>query len=198
MRRLIHFLGLTATLALYACGSPEPPLTPTPLGQASDPPSHQAGSGQRIQTALLSPSVFAAINSRGPALELAVLWRGAPRWYLGCCSRSGHSSGNATGFSMTEHFPAVDLTLTYDYGSRAAILNGHRVVLPVGTNVVLVDGVDDVLSIAGVTGVDSKLPETWTPASLLVRSAEVVSFLRCNAAPGNPSEDGLLYGLICE
>ena len=68
----------------------------------------------RAMTQPLSPSVLATVATRNQVLELAVLWRGAPGWFLAGSGRgASYSEGNAT-FSAALNYGGLQLSLSYE------------------------------------------------------------------------------------
>src|SRR5262245_59733843 len=107
-----------------------------------------AGAGQQrpaplsAQTQPLSPAVLATMLSRGQELELVVLWRGSPGWFLQG-SRRGASGGESGGiFSGTLNYGGRELRLSFERDRRTASIQGKSVTLPENANVILVDNVD--------------------------------------------------------
>jgi hypothetical protein len=123
-------------------------------------------------------------------LELLVVWRGQPGWFLRVGSQSSSGGGSGTSFHTTSRFGDVELRLDFDSATHTAALQGQRVDLG-ESNVVLVDNVDrlDDLSVGGLLHVDTAVPllDTGRPDidAVLMRSGEIVSFLKCDVTlPG--------------
>lgn len=166
----------------------------------------QAGQGPaaagplRALTQPVSPSVLATIATRNKVLELVVLWRGAPGWFLaGSGQGASYSEGNAT-FSAALNYGGRQLSVSYEAARHTALIQGTAVDVPNGANVILVDGVDlsTVPAIGGVVSVDSHLEGDPTFASLLGGSAEIVSFVRCDAGTPNEETNQRIRRLFCD
>jgi hypothetical protein len=141
--------------------------------------------------------VQATTATRSSTIELVVLWRGAPGWFLGSPTR-GSGGGNAIGFYSSWSNSTAEVNLTYDYARRSAIVNGVSVLLPAGANVILVDGVDSgVSTVAGLTAVDPAIAGNPTLAEAFGGSPALVSFLRCDAGHPNPSTNEWLLSFMC-
>ena len=154
----------------------------------------------RAMTQPLSPSVLATVATRNQVLELAVLWRGAPGWFLAGSGRgASYSEGNAT-FSAALNYGGLQLSLSYEPSRHSALVQGTVVALPNGANVILVDNVDGgtVPAIGGVVSVDSHFEGNATFASLLGGSPEIVSFLRCDAGTANETTNQGIRRLFCD
>jgi hypothetical protein len=138
-------------------------------------------------TRAVSPAVVATWLSHQEtsgfaALDLLVLWRGTPEWFMKDSSK--RTTGSGTGAMSVQHirYGGLDLTLEFDREKRIAHIQGREIPLQ-DANVILVDQVDgpEGLQIIGARRVDpqfGKLPEDIGP--ILRRSAELVSYLRCD------------------
>src|SRR5687768_9343404 len=92
----------------------------------------QAPTGARsMPTSVISPVVVAswfterAANGR-EQLQLLVLWRGTPGWFMGGGGEDRSSStypANVTTRRLT--YGSVTLTLDYDWSKRGAVVNGE-------------------------------------------------------------------------
>ena len=74
-------------------------------------------------------------------LKLAVLWRGAPRWYLGSGSRKRIWRRQGTTYWVREQFGDVGIDMSFDTARDILTLGRSSVNVPHGANVLLVDGV---------------------------------------------------------
>jgi hypothetical protein len=141
----------------------------------------------------LSPSVLATYHMRSGTsgldhLDVLVLWRGSPNWYLsGGGSQGGSASAGTTWLSTSRH-GGIDLEVQLDLKNRTGKVNGMPIDLRT-TNVVFVDNIDDgsggtiVRTMRIQAGV---LPRTLgEPHAQLVpilqSSPEFAEFLRCEA-----------------
>lgn len=128
------------------------------------------------------------------ALDLIVLWRGEPGWFMRRTSRSASGGGSAGVFHSTIRYGGLELQVTFESVTRVADVQGKRVELR-DANVILVD---DVGTAAGPRIVGTlRIDPAMTPSGdgplrmeeVLRRSSEVVSFLRCDAAmPGGKGQ----------
>jgi hypothetical protein len=151
----------------------------------------------------LSTSVLGSFVSWQPdEIGLIVLWRGAQRWYY-ASPRSGGGGGNVDSFHSSNQFGSIRIDLTLNQTRRIAQVNNVEVSLSDGQNALLVDGADktDAPSVRAIkadlsspvsAGGLIKLLANPNLAPILRRSAEILSFLQCDA-PGNGG-----VGYICE
>ena len=151
------------------------------------------------QTQPISPSVLATIVTRNQVLELVVLWRGAPGWFLGAGQGAKYSGGNGSFTGLLE-YGGLQLDFSYEASRRTARIQAKSVLLPEKANVILVDGVDrgTAQTIAGTASVDSHFESSATFASLLGRSPEIVSFLRCDAGTSNENTNRRIRSFMCD
>jgi hypothetical protein len=130
---------------------------------------------------------FARIDEDVRQLQLLVLWRGTPRWYLQGSS-SGSGGGSASSFHSTARYGEVDLQVDFDTKTRVAHVQGIRVELH-DDNVILVDDVAGPgrPKVAGTRRIDLSLPQpdgvSPSVGVVLRRSPELLSFVGCDAAP---------------
>ena len=110
------------------------------------------GGGSNSGTAPVSPSVMAtelgSVDAAGRGtLQLLILWRGTPGWFLrgGGGSSSGGGGSMGPGSSMIfSHWISqggVNLTVRFDPAARKVWIQDKEIALD-DANVVLVDGVD--------------------------------------------------------
>jgi hypothetical protein len=157
-----------------------------PANRSSPLPRATGTSSQPVSNSTIL-TWFARIDEDVRQLELLVLWRGAPRWYLrGSSSMSGGGSGHA--FHSTTRFGDIDLQVDFDAQARVAHVQGMRVELH-DDNVILVDDIagPGKPKVAGTRRIDMSLPQPdGVPPSfgaVLRRSSEVLSFVGCDAEP---------------
>jgi hypothetical protein len=150
----------------------------------------------------LSASVVGQFVSWQPGGEmgLAVLWRGAERWYAAGPQLSSGGGSQGT-YNHSNQFGAIRIDLTLNRTRQIATVNNVEVSLAEGQNVLLVDGADkkerpsvrairaDLSSPARVSDLIQVLA-TSNLAQILRRSAEIVSFLQCDA-PANQTIPGI-------
>ena len=150
----------------------------------------------------LSASVVGQFVSWQPGeVGLAVLWRGAERWYsAGPQSSSGGGSSQGT-YNHSNQFGSIRIDLTLNRTRLIATVNNVEVSLEEGQNVLLVDGADkkerpsvkaiqaDLSSPVAVSDFIRVLA-TSNLAQIFRRSTEIVSFLQCDE-PANQTIPGL-------
>ena len=154
----------------------------------------------------LSASVIGQFVSWQPGeIGLAVLLRGTERWYM-AGPRSSSGGGSQGSYHRSYQFGSIRIDLTLNRTRLSATVNNVEVSLADGQNVLLVDGVDtqdrpsvkatraDLSSPNAASGLIEELA-TSTLAQIFRRSAEIVSFLQCDAPanqvmpfPGLPAE----------
>ena len=162
----------------------------------------------------LSPSVRATWSGHGPAshgpppagrwtLDLVVLWRGTPGWWLSAGMGGTTSDRSADGaLKSIDHFVTFDgrtFTVRFDPQARTVRLGEEMLALG-DRNVVLVDELDIARGprIAGSVRVDPLFTDGPDGMErLLATSAEALGFLRCEAfAPGATAADTELLGMV--
>jgi hypothetical protein len=154
-------------------------------------------------TQVISPVVVASWIAEhagtGPErLQLLVLWRGAPGWFL----RPGDVSGGGSGgrYEATLTYGDVQLMLGWDSARRVATVHG-KIIEMAEDNVVLVDDVGAPTGprVTGMTRVDSKMPGSAGQIGMVLRqSPEIVSFLRCEATSSDGRVQARLEGLCLQ
>jgi hypothetical protein len=156
---------------------------------------------QSGQTRPLSPSVLATLVTRGQQIELLVLWRDAPNWYVGRRQRvSGGGDGGT--FRTSVQLDDIELSLAYDPTRRTVRIGETTTSLIDGANVVMIDGVADPSErrrSVSVTAVDlsgdSPNPVLGT---LLARSPAIVKFLRCETTGDRQVDGAARKGHVCD
>jgi hypothetical protein len=149
----------------------------------------------------LSASVIGQFVSWQPdELGLVVLWRGAERWYA-AGPQSSSGGGSQGSYNHSNQFGSIRIDLTLNRTRQIARVNNVEVSLSEGQNVLLVDGADkqqrpsvrairaDLSSPAAVSDFIQVLA-TSNLARIFQRSAEIVSFLQCEA-PANRAIPGV-------
>jgi hypothetical protein len=133
-------------------------------------------------------------------LGLVVLWRGAERWYA-AGPQSSSGGGSQGSYNHSNQFGSIRIDLTLNRTRQIARVNNVEVSLSEGQNVLLVDGADkqqrpsvrairaDLSSPAAVSDFIQVLA-TSNLARIFQRSAEIVSFLQCEA-PANRAIPGV-------
>ncbi|MGH9240181.1 MAG: hypothetical protein ACRD3G_19225 [Vicinamibacterales bacterium] len=143
----------------------------------------------------VSASVVGQFVSWQPGeLGLVVLWRGTERWYA-AGPQSSSGGGSQGSYHQSNQFGSIRVDLTLNRARLIATVNNVEVSLADGQNVLLVDGADkqvppsvrairaDLSSPAAVSDLIQILA-TSNLARIFRRSAEIVSFLQCDA-PAN-------------
>jgi hypothetical protein len=176
---------VVAVIVSSAGQSPSPPRRLPPQGTIATSSATQPASSVALVSWVTRYS-----HDGMHALELLVVWRGEPGWFLRSGPRSSSAGGSGSSFHSTSQFGDVALRLDFDSATHVAEIQGQRVDLG-DSNVVLVDNVDrlDGLRISGLLHVDSEVallggghPDI---DAVLMRSADIVSFLKCDVAlPG--------------
>jgi hypothetical protein len=141
----------------------------------------------------MSPAVVATwiTEQEGDApvqLQMLILWRGSPGWFL----RPGGSSVSSSGSSIRDREThsatiiqgGVRLTYGYDTETRRATVQGRTLDMR-EDNVVLVDDVDSAggAQVIGTMRLPRSMPGSAGQIGLVLRrSPEIMSFLRCDAS----------------
>ena len=133
-------------------------------------------------------------------LDLIVLWRGAPGWFIGT-SQNSSGGGGADSFNSTARYGNVEVVVTLQTAKRIAEVQGQKVELG-EMNVILVDGVDtaSAAKVVGTLRIDPAVP--LSPEGrprveeILRRSPEILSFLRCGTAMPDGKGQAMI-DLIC-
>jgi hypothetical protein len=167
-----------AAVAVAACS-----LVVTPSAQPQ-----RAGSGQ---SNIVSPSVienaFVHEDESGSwMLDLLVLWRGTPGWFLaGGTNGTSGSGGNGRPTILHNRHADVDFDVIFDAGPGVAHVAGAEIRL-VEANVVLVDGMPHAMKIVGMRMVNSRIERPPIGLQAVYRaSPELDAFLRCDVTGGN-------------
>lgn len=187
MRSLVGFVGAAALLML-------------PVSAAS-----QVVESSTSPSSVISPAVEASWFATGRGgvehLELLVLWRGTPGWFMEPGGSSGGSSGgNGVPLSSWINRGDVRLTVTFDPVKRVATVQGKRLDLA-DHNVVFVEDVD---TAAGARVVKTMKVPSLMPGSagqiglVLKESPEIMTFLQCDATRADGRASGYLRQLCLQ
>ncbi len=180
-------LGVLASASLHA--------------QARDRPPSGAGGSRPVSPAVVATLLTNHSQAGDGELEVLVLWRGSPGWFLGG-GRDGHSgsrTGSRGGGETLEHYffyGDLRLKLQFNRRTRTARVQDIEVSLQ-DANVILVDQVDssETPTVVGTRWID---PQVGDPPvrdeQVLGRSSELIDFLRCDAS----LPDGLVRPLVQE
>ena len=187
------------------------------------------GGGSNSGTAPVSPSVMAtqmgSVDAGGRGtLQLLVLWRGSPAWFLkgGGPSSSGGGGSTVPGSNPTySHWISqggVNLTLRFDPAARKVWVQDAEIPLD-DANVIMVDGVDSPAGpqVVRTLRIDPDYETTMEPPpyaipgrgpqmrprpvpaqSFIRRSPELIEFLQCDAAlPGLEAYEQQMFDSMC-
>jgi hypothetical protein len=149
---------------------------------------------------VLSPTVVATWishqdESGTSQLDLLVLWRGAPGWFMqgeGGGAGGGVGSLGANGasvFTSRIRYGYVDVALVFDSLARNVQVNGREIALG-DANVILLDGVDAALGpqVFGTHRVEPTIPEGERRIEMVLRrSTELLDYLRCDVRLPDPN-----------
>lgn len=174
---------------------------PWGISASQRPPSAPLTSLTRV----LSPSVVGTFNARNQEIELALLWRGAPGWFLSG-SHGDHISETGGTVNGSIEYGGHVISFSYERERRRASINDIVVFLQRDTNVILVDRVDNQsgLVVAAQAHIEPRLEGDPTMAlllpmtNLLRGSSEVVSFLQCDRGVANETANWAIRALVCD
>lgn len=148
----------------------------------------RAGSGG---SNIISPSVienaFVHEDESGAwRLDLLVLWRGAPGWFLaGGANGTRSSGGNGRPTILHNRHADVNFYVIFDAGAGVARVAGAQIRLN-ERNVVLVDGMPHAMKIVGTRMVNSRIEQPPIGLQAVYRaSPELDAFIRCDVTGGN-------------
>jgi hypothetical protein len=136
-------------------------------------------------------------------LELLVLWRGMPGWFLDPGGSGGFGGGPAlysTWITRIHGNRTLTLTLDYDSTKRLAVVQGTPLELA-GNNVLFVDDVDSPAGprVIRMIRIAPTMPGSAGQIGLVLReSPEIMSFLRCDSAPSSGPHRPLLEHLCMQ
>ena len=185
------------------------------------------GGSSHSGTAPVSPSVMAteigSVDAAGRGtLQLLILWRGSPGWFLkdGGSSSSGGSMGGGSSTVYTHSISegGVNLTLRFEPATSKVWIQDVEVALG-DANAVLVDGVDSPTGpyVVRTLRIDAEYETTMEPPPYAVpgrgmrmrprpvpvqtfirRSSELIEFLQCDAPwPGLRSYEQKMFDSMC-
>jgi len=194
MKRILSAVIMLA--ASVAVTSAQQPSSPPPSKERIAALRAKAGGSYFSGTDRpISASVVGQFVSWQPGeLGLVVLWRGTERWYA-AGPQSSSGGGSQGSYRHSNQFGSIRIDLTLNRTRLIATVNNIEVSLADGQNVLLVDGADrqdrpsvtairaDLSSPAAVSDLIQVLA-TSNLARIFRRSAEIVSFLQCDA-PAN-------------
>ena len=160
--------------SLIPAAAQVPPRAPTYPTQSA---------GERV----LSPAVVGAwfTHSDAPGshmLDLLVLWRGSPGWYMQEGPRGSSSGGGGSGRShVTLKYGGLFLQVLFDGPARIAEIEDRKIPVK-DDNVLLVDDVDSASGpkVVKTLRVDPDLSDARRAEEVIRRSPELVAYLRCD------------------
>ena len=176
------------------------------------------GGGSNSGTAPISPSVMAtelgSVDASGQGtLQLLILWRGTPGWFMRDGGSSSSGSGGSAGpgsnmiFSHWISQGGVNLTVRFDPSTRKVWIQDRELALD-DANVVLVDGVDSPAGpqVVRTLRIDPEYETTMEPPpyampgrgpkmrarpvpvqTFIRRSPELIEFVQCDTSLPNLS-----------
>ena len=179
MAPLVGLMIVALTVNVAGQGTPPPRRLPPPGGTAN------ASSTQPVSPVAMATWKTRYDHTGQHTLQLLILWRGQPGWYLLPGRRMSSSGGNENGFSETSQFGSVELRLHLDLTTRVLLVQEQRVELG-ENNVVLVDSVDvpGKVKVVSLLRTDPEVSSNGARPDIeafLAGSAEIMSFLRCDA-----------------
>jgi dienelactone hydrolase len=157
------------------------------------------------QMSILSPTVvMTSFIERGAdgqeRLELVVLWRGSPAWFLASGGSNTQSSRSRDLDRVTFTQGGLAFTLEYNRAKREVVLLGKTIDVSVN-NVVFVDNVDSPAG-ARVTSqmrVEKVMPGRGGQIGLVLKqSPQIMNFLRCDAVPASGRGTGFVEKLCLQ
>jgi len=163
-------------------------------------------SGGSSSSRVASPTVVATYRAHDGGdgtsiLDLLVLWRGSPGWFMrvnGASSGSGLNGGFGQWYSYQwASYSGITLMVEYDSARNTAKIRDREISLN-NANVVLIDGVDSSNpTFLGTQWIDPSLSGTGDPVpTIMKRSPELFEFLRCDLTLPDPAQQ-MILALIC-
>jgi hypothetical protein len=141
------------------------------------------------------------------SLDVLVLWRGTPGWFLRGNGTSGGGGPNG-GFGQWQasHWMTYgDITLTLGFKSTSKDFDPASTVVTIfdreialqDTNVVLIDGVDSgTPNIVGTRYVEPRFSGQDAVAAIVKRTPELFEFLRCDVTLPDANQQAMM-ALVC-
>lgn len=162
---------------------------------------------------VLSPTTVAYWQQRDNGdgtgfLDVLVLWRGTPAWFLRGNGTSGGGGGHI-GFgraSITHWMTYGDVTLTVDLSSRSNDFDPATAVVKIldqeillrDANVIMIDGVDSSTpSFVGTRYVEPRFTGKDAVAAIVKRTPELFEFLRCDIVLPDANQQAMMT-LLCD
>jgi hypothetical protein len=177
-------------------------VMPTSAGQRETPPPGvpvQSSSSRPVSPTVVATTMTRTIDGNS-SLDLMVLWRGTPEWYLKPGARSAGGGGSFGSQSVRQarlEFGGVALRAELQSQPRVVRIQGADVSLTVpDANVILVDEVEGPnLKVTSTLKVDA-LSKDRDILPWLKQAPQVVSFLQCETQVSAPAK--VLVDPICQ
>ena len=175
-------------------------LGPSASSQTRPGTAATSGGSRIISPSVVATAIFESSSGGDAELQLLVLWRGAPGWFLGADQRGSWTRGDSGPASRDSAVPENVIVHLLSFGTRsfevrlhsnreAAEVAGQVVSLREG-RAVIVDGVDRergsiVVGTRQIGTRASGIPPRIEP--LLREAPELAAFLRCEQSLENVS-----------
>jgi hypothetical protein len=126
-------------------------------------------------------------------LELLILWRGTPGWFLqpGTYADSGGEPG---GHNTWMKLGSIEVSMAFDDASRRIRIQGKEAIALGKDNVLFVDDVDGPSGprVVGSMSVARAMPGSAGQIAPIVKSSpRIMAFLRCDAGDDSPRRERL-------
>ena len=155
-----------------------------------------AGGSSSVPNVIVSPSVIASAvatgTHTGARLDLLVLWRGSPAWFMKGSGQRSSGGGNECTVRVSLSRGDLTFSLALDRTTRVLEIQGKTVSMG-QDNVVFVDKVDspEGPQVVKTLTIDPVLTEPLIRIqSVLRRSPEILSFLQCDVRVADPKQQG--------
>lgn len=129
-------------------------------------------------------------------LDLLVLWRGRPGWFMGGDGRRSGGGGSPGWWSTYFEYNGVSHEVQLQYDPRTAHIDGKPVPLG-GHNVVLIDDADRGGKMVRLLTVDTTMTQPGMPGQVIGRSPELRAFVRCDVKVENPRTQAM-FDRLCD
>ncbi|HUL72481.1 MAG TPA: hypothetical protein VLT86_05230 [Vicinamibacterales bacterium] len=150
-----------------------------------------SGGTEVMSPSVVGSSVITRDRSGAARLQLVVLWRGSPGWFMRRTGLGGGMSGSSSGrtgvATSSVRLGGLNLTLAFDVATRVARILDEDVPLN-DANVILVDQVDDPSGprVLKTLRVEAALGNSNVLNSLFLSTPELLDYLRCQAQVPDP------------
>jgi hypothetical protein len=141
------------------------------------------------------------------SLDLLVLWRGTPGWFLrgNGTSGDGRIHGGFGQWQASHSMTYGDITLTLGFKSSSKDFDPASTIVTVldrdialqDTNIVLIDGVDSRMPhIVGMQYVEARFSGRDAVGAVVKRTPDLFDFLRCDVTLPDPNQQAMM-SLLC-